>query len=269
MALRRYQLAPDAGHDNAIRHIYNKIVEVASAIQRQNCLYTEEPKPTNPLPRSSDGPGNSGQASRDKRSTESEYNEDFPFNRASWLDLRKESHAYFICDVPYRSAEAYFFYKKDYVLINMAEDRIVNGPKVIANEWPSLRSSNFFSVDAVLPTVIRAHTNEGYELVAENEAYFFCGKSYSLIKVEPGTNNDEIVNGPKLISTEWPSLHESSFSTVDSSVMIPKSDPEAYFFNGADYCRIKIARGTNDDSIVVGRRAVWENWPPLADAFFY
>ncbi|KAI1778551.1 hypothetical protein F4818DRAFT_304287 [Hypoxylon cercidicola] len=313
MALRGYRPGrPDTGHDNAIHYIYNNIVEVASNIARQNDLFIEEQKPPNPLARSSNRSDNSGETSRDKRSTGSEYDEDFPFNRTSWLDLRKENHAYFICDcicmlikytlgdagdtvvekpclltdkwsclaeagfftadavlpVPYRPAEAYFFYKKNYVLINMAENKIVNGPKVIANEWPSLKRSGFYSVDAVLLIVGPSAGVEGYELVAINEAYFFCGNSYSLIRVNPGTNSDEVINGPKTITNEWSSLRQSGFATVDSTVMIPRGS-EAYFFNGADYCRITIGRGSNGDTIVVGRRTVAGSWPPLVDAFFY
>lgn len=313
MALRQFQLQPDAGHDNAIHYIYDNIVQVAANIQSANCIYTEEPKPADPLPRSRNIPDDSGQASGDERSLEPQAEGDFLLNRASWLDLRKEHHAYFICDglcmlmkyslgttddvmvekprlltdkwsclaqagfftadavlpVPGKSKEAYFFYKTQYVLINLAENRIVNGPKVIVNEWPSLKASNFTSVDAALPFIQRYSTDTGYELTAENEAYFFRDKYYSLIKIKPGTTNDVIVNGPKLITTEWTSLRNENFATVDSTVAIPKSTPETFFFNGADYCRVKVARGTTNDSIVVGRRPVWRNWPPLADAFFY
>ncbi|XXH00981.1 hypothetical protein Hte_007332 [Hypoxylon texense] len=310
MALRQYQLLPDVNHDQAIHWIYNNIVQVAYNIQRQNGIFTEEPKPTDPLATSSNRSGNSGQTSRGEISAEPDV---FLLNRTGWLDLRKQNYAYFIYDclcmlvkytvgstddivveiprlltdkwsclaeagfftadavlpVPSSPAEAYFFYRTQYVRINMASDRIVSGPHIIADEWPSLKSSNFLSINAVLPIVTLSSTDERYELAAENEAYFFYGKSYALIKVNPGTNNDEVINGPKFITTEWPSLRQSGFVTVDSTVMIPKDDPEAYFFNGANYCRITIARGSNDDSIVGGKQAVWKYWPSLADEFFY
>ena len=36
-------------------------------------------------------------------------------------------------------------------LVNIAEDRVVNGPKSIVDEWPSLRAVGFTMIDAVLP----------------------------------------------------------------------------------------------------------------------
>lgn len=53
-------------------------------------------------------------------------------------------------------------------------DYIVNGPKNILSEWPSLQQAGFAYIDAVLPNPANAE-----------EAYFFCGEQYALINIKP------------------------------------------------------------------------------------
>ncbi|KIM41605.1 hypothetical protein M413DRAFT_27915 [Hebeloma cylindrosporum] len=158
--------------------------------------------------------------------------------------------------------EAYFFFGTQYVLINTrlgsTDDYIINGPKDIANEWPSLRQAGFSSVDAVLPNP----RNIG-------EAYFFSGIRYALIRINPGTNNDYIVNGPKFIANEWPSLRQAGFTTIDSVLRNPANSEEAYFFSGSQYALINIKPGSNNDYIVNGPKTVADNWHSLNKAAFY
>jgi hypothetical protein len=99
------------------------------------------------------------------------------------------------------------------------DDYIVNGPKPILDNWPSLKKAGFGRVDTILPNP-----------ASKDEAYFFSGSQYALINVKPGTSSvasrkviatmstiftgstdDYIVNGPKLVRTEWPSLKQSAF----------------------------------------------------------
>ncbi|KAF8805814.1 hypothetical protein BYT27DRAFT_7257868 [Phlegmacium glaucopus] len=70
----------------------------------------------------------------------------------------------------------------------------MNGLKPIVDEWPSLLDAGFSIIDAVVPSP------NGH-----GETYFFSGTQYALVKVVPGTTDDRIINGPKSISTEWPS----------------------------------------------------------------
>ncbi|KAG8719150.1 hypothetical protein FRC09_011549 [Ceratobasidium sp. 395] len=56
---------------------------------------------------------------------------------------------------PYNPQEAYFFADTRYALIKIhpiTAGEIVNGPKQIVHEWPSLKTAQFAKIDAVLPT---------------------------------------------------------------------------------------------------------------------
>jgi hypothetical protein len=55
----------------------------------------------------------------------------------------------------------------------MLDDYIISGPKVIVNEWPSLREAGFESVDAILP-----HPKDN------SEASFFSGQKYALVNIK-------------------------------------------------------------------------------------
>ena len=55
-----------------------------------------------------------------------------------------------------------------------------------------------------------------------------------------GTNG--IVNGPKSIVDDWPSLKKAGFKTVDNALPNPNDKEEAYFF-GDSYIRIKVRPG--------------------------
>ncbi|KAG8780961.1 hypothetical protein FRC12_022387 [Ceratobasidium sp. 428] len=155
---------------------------------------------------------------------------------------------------PYNPEEAYFFADTRYALIKadrMVGD-IVNGPKQIVHEWPSLKMARFGKVDAVLPT------GDGYE------AYFFARDEYALINSAPGTNSDWVVNGPKKIATEWPSLKQAGCKSVDAVLPYPGVAKQAYFFCGLEYVVVKYTPGTTDDALVHRPRSISSGWPSLA-----
>ncbi|KAG8793443.1 hypothetical protein FRC12_002739 [Ceratobasidium sp. 428] len=142
---------------------------------------------------------------------------------------------------PYNPQEAYFFADTRYALIKVhpiTAGEIVNGPKQIVREWPSLKTAQFAKIDAVLPT------GDGYE------AYFFAGDQYALINTSPGSTDDWVINGPKKIATEWPSLKKAGCETVDAVLPYPGISYQAYFFCGSKVTIIKYKPGTTDDEIV-------------------
>ncbi|KAI0676608.1 hypothetical protein C8Q78DRAFT_1065378 [Trametes maxima] len=163
---------------------------------------------------------------------------------------------------PRNGQEMYFFCMEQYALINIrpgtTSDYIVNGPKNTVGEWPSLRQAGFKTVDAVLPNPANS-----------DEAYFFSGERYALINIKPGSNDDYIVNGPKNIVSEWPSLRKAGFKTVDAVLPNPSNSAEAYFFSGEQYALINIAPGSNGDYIVNGPKLVRTEWPSLHQAGFW
>lgn len=163
---------------------------------------------------------------------------------------------------PNNSQEMYFFCLEEYALIDTmpgsSADYIINGPKNIAQEWPSLREAGFTTVDAVLPNPAN-----------KEEAYFFSGDQYVLINIQPGTNDDYIINGPKSIRDNWPSLASAGFDVVDAVLPNPDNSDEAYFFSGENYALINIQPGTTDDYIVNGPKLVRTEWPSLHEAEFW
>lgn len=58
-----------------------------------------------------------------------------------------------------------------------------------------------------------------------------------------GTTDDYIINGPKNIQTEWPSLKKAKFAKIDAVLPHPTSSDEAYFFSGSQYALINIKPG--------------------------
>ncbi|KAG8723688.1 hypothetical protein FRC09_002222 [Ceratobasidium sp. 395] len=162
---------------------------------------------------------------------------------------------------PYNPQEAYFFADTRYALVSAhpmtAEDKIINGPKLIATEWPSLKAAGFGRIDAVLPT------GDGYE------AYFFSRDKYALINTSPGTTKDYIINGPKKIATEWPALEKAGCKTVDAVLPVPGVEKQAYFFCGSRYSIIKYTPGTTDDVVIQEPRYTAIDWPSLAGIGFH
>ncbi|KAG9126156.1 hypothetical protein FRC07_004675 [Ceratobasidium sp. 392] len=161
---------------------------------------------------------------------------------------------------PYNPQEAYFFADTRYALVAASPmttgDKIVNGPKQLVGEWPSLKMAHFGKVDAVLPT------GDGYE------AYFFARDEYALINAAPGTNSDWVINGPKKIASEWPSLKKAGCKTVDAVLPYPGVEKQAYFFCGSKYTVIKYAPGTTDDVIVHEPKDISAGWPSLSGIGF-
>jgi hypothetical protein len=182
----------------------------------------------------------------------------------NWPSLVKANFGYVDAALPSPSKknEMYFFFREKYALVNIkpgtTDDFIINGPKPILSEWPSLRKAGFNTVDAVLPSPADS-----------NETYFFSGERYVLVYFEPGRVDDYIVNGPKSIITEWPSLRKAGFKTVDTILPHPDNKHQAYVFSGDQYVLIYFKPGAVDDYIVNGPKLVRTEWPSLHQAEFW
>ncbi|KAF8651597.1 hypothetical protein AX16_004687 [Volvariella volvacea WC 439] len=181
-----------------------------------------------------------------------------------WPSLRKAGFGKVDAALPSPNGngEVYFFSGTRYALIKVkpgtTDDYIINGPKDIASEWPSLRKAGFNKVDAAFISPTK-----------KSEAYFFSGTRYALIKIVPGTTDDYIINGPKSIVSEWPSLRNAGFSMVDAVLPSPNGNGETYFFSGNRYALIRVIPGTTDDYVINGPKTVATEWPSLKQAGFY
>jgi len=58
-----------------------------------------------------------------------------------------------------------------------------------------------------------------------------------------GTPNDCVIDGPKNIIAEWPSLRDAGFKTIDAALLNPVNSEQAYFFRGEQYVLIHILQG--------------------------
>ncbi|MGP3984492.1 ribosome-inactivating family protein [Streptomyces sp. KR80] len=189
-------------------------------------------------------------------------------NVAPWVDA--------VLPHPTNKKRAYFFSGDQYLQIEFTpgstDDKIINGPSPIEEHWPSLKEAGFArsGVDAILPNPAN-----------RDEAYFFSGGQYALIDIAPGGNGDTIVNGPKPIVENWPSLKEASDKAADSgsradftsgitgAVLNPGDGKQAYFFSQDQYVRVTVSPGSRDDSIVNGPSPVTDHWPSLKEAGFF
>ena len=127
-------------------------------------------------------------------------------------------------------------------LTGIPNDLIINGPKNIISEWPSLKSAGFKTIDAILPNPVN-----------REEAYFFRGDEYALINIQQGElflfalsssltsllgpNNDYIVDGPR---PNWQSLKDTGFPEIIMILPNPSNPNEAYFFSREEYALISI-----------------------------
>jgi hypothetical protein len=129
-----------------------------------------------------------------------------PKSMIEWPSFQKVGFTYLDAALPSPkgNGETYFFSGTQCALIKVTpgttDDHVIDGPKDIATAWPSLRTAGFSTIDAVLPNP-----------KDPTEAYFFSGPQYALIKVIPGTNSDHIIDGPKPVAENWPSLRQVHF----------------------------------------------------------
>jgi len=182
----------------------------------------------------------------------------------AWPSLRKAGFCWVDTALPNPkdSTEVFFFCRDSFVLVKVipetSDDYIISGPKKITPDWPSLSKIGFNALDAALPSP-----------KGDGETYFFSGTQYALIKFVPGTSEDHVIDGPKDIAAEWPSLRNAGFSSVDAALPNPEDNTEVYFFSGPQYALIKVIPGTSDDHIIDGPKSVADNWPSLRQAHFY
>ena len=100
---------------------------------------------------------------------------------------------------PGNTKHVYFFADIATVIIDprpgSTHDTIVEKPTAIIKRWSCLIAADMFTVDAALPNPANHH-----------EVYFFSGSLYALVDIF----KDKIVNGPKTIIDEWPSLRAAN-----------------------------------------------------------
>ncbi|KAF4596227.1 hypothetical protein EYR40_008088 [Pleurotus pulmonarius] len=163
---------------------------------------------------------------------------------------------------PKDDSEVYFFSGDQYCLIKVvpetSNDKIITGPKSIADYWPSLKKAGFTTLEEMFPSPR-----------GDGETYCFKDSNYCRIKFVPGTLDESLMNGPTDIQAGWPSLKKAGFNSIDVAVVNYQDPSQVYCFNGNQYVRIHVVPGTAEDTIVDGPHDVAPRWPALKQAGFY
>ncbi|KAG8736269.1 hypothetical protein FRC10_009486, partial [Ceratobasidium sp. 414] len=88
---------------------------------------------------------------------------------------------------------------------------------------------------------------------------------YCRIRFTEGVANDELLDGPKPITTGW---SVTKFKEIDTIIPRPGSENGAYMFSRDKYVQLKVIVGGYDE-LVSGQRDVAPYWPSLKKAGFY
>ncbi|KAF8601636.1 hypothetical protein BDV93DRAFT_585062 [Ceratobasidium sp. AG-I] len=163
-----------------------------------------------------------------------------------------------ILPIPGHDHRAYFFSGDKYARIEYVPgapgDKILGGVRSIKDNWASVAKAGFDHLDAAI--MVPGTTDQ---------AYILCGEQYCRINFREGKNDDELLDGPKAITTGWGAM---KFKSVDTIIPEPSTTHGAYAFCGDQYARMKIVVGGYDD-LVTGPKDVAPYWPSLKKAGFY
>ncbi|OWM76577.1 uncharacterized protein LOC116201708 [Punica granatum] len=134
-----------------------------------------------------------------------------------------------------RTDEAYLFMRDEYVVVNYAPDstddkRIVDGPLLICDGFPSLTNTTFgeYGIDCAFAS----HYGD--------QAYIFSSNMCALMDYAPGTsnNNDRIISSPMKIASMFPFLKHTVFEDGIDAAFEATATDEAYIFRGSMYALI-------------------------------
>ncbi|KAF3454482.1 hypothetical protein FNV43_RR04929 [Rhamnella rubrinervis] len=155
--------------------------------------------------------------------------------------------------------EAYLFMRNEYVLVNYApgstNDRIINGPLLICDGYPSLADTAFgeYGIDCAFGS----HD--------KNEAYIFSGNLCALINYAPGTTNDWIIKGPMTIASMFPFFKDTVFEDGIDAAFEATAKYEAYLFRGNRYALINYH---GSSARVIAIRLITEGFGGLRGTIF-
>ncbi|CAL5076046.1 unnamed protein product [Urochloa decumbens] len=131
-----------------------------------------------------------------------------------------------------RTNEAYLFMQNEYVLVNYAPggrgDRIVHGPLLICDGFPSLSGTAFgeYGIDCAFNSKFG------------NEAFIFSGNLCAHIDYAPGTKKVTILNGPMTITTMFPFFNGTVFADSIDAAFTSTVLHKAYLFKDDSYALI-------------------------------
>ncbi|WP_331744322.1 glycosyl hydrolase family 18 protein [Kitasatospora sp. NBC_01300] len=120
-------------------------------------------------------------------------------------------------------SQVYFFKGDQYALVQVdlggTGDRIVNGPKTIADNWSALKAAGFFrDLDAAfsVPRPVGGSSSSSTETV------FIKNGAFVSMEVHPGTVDDDYISAG-MIDDDWYYFRNSLFSAGNGATRIPDS----------------------------------------------
>ncbi|KAD5802278.1 hypothetical protein E3N88_13638 [Mikania micrantha] len=158
-----------------------------------------------------------------------------------------------------RNNEVYVFMKNEYALINYAPgstaDRVVNGPHLICDSFPSLSGTAFgeHGIDCAFTT----HYG--------NICFIFSGNLCAKIDYAPGTKNDKILKGPMSIFKMFFFLKGTVFETGVDAAFESSTKDEAYLFKGNQYALINYS---DNKPKLFHIKHIGEGYPSLKGTIF-
>ncbi|KAJ1432379.1 Hemopexin-like repeat [Sesbania bispinosa] len=155
-----------------------------------------------------------------------------------------------------RTNEAYIFMKNEYALLNYApgttDDKIVNGPLLICDGFPSLIGTSFgeYGIDCAFDTDY-------------NKAFIFSMNLCAYIDYAPGTTDDKILSGPMTITAMFPFFKSTVFEKGIDAAFRSTRNKEAYLFRGDQYALINY-----NSKNLIAIRNIRDGFPSLVGTVF-
>ncbi|KAJ0965343.1 hypothetical protein J5N97_026481 [Dioscorea zingiberensis] len=138
-------------------------------------------------------------------------------------------------DAAFRSSsknQAYLFMKNEYVLLDYApgskDDRVLIGPRLIGDGFPSLRGTAFAAHG--IDCAFGSHE--------WNESFIFSGNLCAKLNYTPRTTNDRIIRGPMTIAEMFPFFKGTEFENGIDAAFESSRKNEAFLFKGSQYALI-------------------------------
>lgn len=176
-----------------------------------------------------------------------------------WASLKEAGFQWIdaILPIPGHDHRAYFFCGTQYARIEFTPstpgDKILGGVRSIA-DWTSLKKAGFTHVDAALMVP-----------GTKDQAFFFRDDQYCRVSFYEGYGGDQLLDGPKPITSGWSQIQ---FSSIDTVVPQHGSDKGAYAFSNSKYVHFNAGVGGCDE-LIAGPRNIPPFWPTLKQAGFY
>ncbi|KAJ5957497.1 Hemopexin/matrixin [Penicillium viridicatum] len=157
---------------------------------------------------------------------------------------------------PGQDRQFYVFSGIKYATIELASnfnDKLVDGPSFVREQWSTFKEANWGSADAVV------------QVPGANSFYVFVGGNYFRGTIDPNSLKDTMqYSGVKPLELEWKPLVDVGFDTVDAAIPDPSNDDILFFFRGTKSLKYSY----KGKKVVAGPKPISSYWPAIGKAGF-